>query len=141
MEPTTESQHTAPMAGPKFASAMDAFSKQMSPNAPFCSVELICRTRRGEYKIQIFEAYFSQIRIALRPLTLTLTDFGSWTMAPMWDDHLKGPIILIAIPRIPITMTMDEFLEEFHLNNLGRYPESSNSILRDGVRCAMRLSR
>ena len=130
MEPTTDSQCTAPTAGPKLASAMDAFIKRMSPNAPARSVELIYRTRRGVYQIQIFEAYFSQIRAALRPLTVTLTDFGSWTMTPMRDDHLKGPTILIVIPRIPITMTMDEFLEEFRLNNTAHYPESSNSILR-----------
>ena len=141
MEPTTDSQRTAPMAGPKFASAMHAFIKRMSPNAPTRSVELIRRTRRGGYQIQIFEAYFSQIRAALSPLTVTLTDFGSWTMTPTRDDHLKGPTVSIAIPRIPITMTMDEFLEEFRLNNAARYPESSNSILRDGVRSATRLSR
>ena len=120
---------------------MDALIKRMSPNAPSRSAELIRRTRRGGYQIQIFEAYFSQIRIALRPLTVTLTDFGSWTMTPMRDDHLKGPALSIVIPRIPITMTMDEFLEEFCLNNAACYLESSNSILRDGVRSATRLSR
>ena len=65
---------------------MDAFIKRMSPDAPARSVELIRRTRRGGYQIQIFEAYFSQIRAALRPLTVTLTDFGSWTMTPMQDE-------------------------------------------------------
>ena len=34
MEPTTDAQRTAPMAGPKFASAMDAYIKRMSPDAP-----------------------------------------------------------------------------------------------------------
>ena len=133
MEPTTDSQRTAPMARAKFASAMDAFIKQMSPNAPGRLVELIRQTRRGGYQIQIFEAYFSQIRVALRPLTVTLTDFGSWTMTPTRDDHLKGATVLIVIPRIPITMTMDELLEEFRLNNAACYPKSSNSILRDGI--------
>ena len=38
-------------------------------------------------------------------------------------------------------MTMDEVLEECRLNNAARYPESSNSILCDGVRSAMRLLR
>ena len=114
----------------------------MIPNAPSHLVELIRRTRRGGYQIQIFEAYFSQIRATLRPLTVTLTDFGSWTMTPMRDDQLKGPTVSIAIPRIPITVTMDEFLEEFRLNNAARYPESRNSILvisRDGVQSAARL--
>ena len=58
----------------------------------------------------------------------------------MRDDQLKGPTVLIAIARIPITMTMDEFLEEFHLNNVARYPKSNNSILHDGARSTMRLS-
>ena len=74
------------------------------------------------------------------PLTVTLTDFGSCTMTPTRDDHLKGPTISIVIPRIPITMKMDEFLEELRLNNAARYPESRNSILHDGVRSATRLS-
>ena len=38
-------------------------------------------------------------------------------------------------------MTMDEFLEEFRLNNAARYSESNSSILHDGVRSATRLSR
>ena len=141
MEPTTDSQRTAPTAGSKFASAMDAFIKRMSPDAPARSVELIRRTRRGAYQIQIFEAFFSRIRAALRPLTVTLPDFGSWTMTPTRDDHAQGPTVSIAIPRIPITMTMDEFLEEFRLNNAARYQESNSSILHDGVRSATRLSR
>ena len=141
MEPTTDAQRTAPMAGPKFASAMDAYIKRMSPDAPARSVELIRRTRRGGYQIQIFEAYFSRIRAALRPLTVTLPDFGSWTMTPTRENHAQGLTVSIAIPRIPITMTMDEFLEEFRLNNAARYSESNSSILHDGVRSATRLSR
>ena len=56
------------------------------------------------------------------------------------DDHLKGPTVSIVIPRIPITMTMHEFFEEFRLNNAARYLESNNSILSDGVQSATRLS-
>ena len=62
-------------------------------------------------------------------------------MTLMWDDHTQGPTLFIAIPRIPITMTMDESLEEFLLNNAAHYPKSNSSILHDGVRSATRLSQ
>ena len=141
LEPTKPSQRNIPTACARFADELEGCIKEIWREAPTRIVELIWRTRRGGYQVQIFGQYFSQIEACLRERTISLPHFGDWTMTQTREGGPRGATLSLVVQGIPIEVTDEQFIRELHLGNEGRFSKFRGQAFRTAIHSVTRLSR
>ena len=128
-------------ASRKFAETLEHFLQRSYSDNQSRMIELVRRTKKGEYEVQFFGKNASRLREALGTRKIALPSFGSWSVGVAVGGGVLGPSISVVVPRVPLSMSSDEFIDELKVGNDGRFDGFHGADFQASIRSAFRLSR
>ena len=141
IQPTTGVQRTAKTDTVNFARRLEEYIRAHLPCGPGRIVELVRRTRRGDYQVQFYPGVFVRASEGLKDCDISLESFGHWKLVSGRSRPSSADLISLVVSGIPLSMSKSEFETEFAACNGKRFGEFDVASLQTALHSSSRLPR